>query len=85
MNDHGFQLGAFGAPGFGYDCIKCEDEGRERGEIDEWASGFIVCPECGNKRCPKATWHLHDCTGSNAPGQHGSVYGDGYIGNEVTA
>lgn len=35
---------------------------------------FIVCPECGYKRCPKATDHTFDCTGSNDPGQPGSRY-----------
>lgn len=38
--------------------------------------GFIVCPDCGNKRCPKATHHDHACTRNNEPGQSGSVYGD---------
>jgi hypothetical protein len=28
----------------------------------------------GNKRCPKATDHELDCTGSNEPGQKGSAY-----------
>lgn len=35
---------------------------------------FVVCPECGNKRCPKANDHRHSCTGSNEPGQEGSAY-----------
>jgi hypothetical protein len=35
---------------------------------------FIVCPTCGNKRCPKATYHDNACTGSNEPGQPGSSY-----------
>jgi hypothetical protein len=35
---------------------------------------MILCPECGNKRCPKASDHQLDCTGSNEAGQHGSVY-----------
>ncbi len=30
---------------------------------------MIVCPNCGNKRCPKATDHRHKCTRSNAVGQ----------------
>ena len=37
---------------------------------------FIVCPDCGNKRCPRATHHDHACTGSNEMGQPGSVYVD---------
>lgn len=35
---------------------------------------FVVCPDCGNKRCPKANDHRHDCTGSNEPGQKGSAW-----------
>lgn len=35
---------------------------------------FVVCPACGNKRCPRATHHVHECTGSNEPGQPGSDY-----------
>lgn len=35
---------------------------------------MIVCPDCGNKRCPKANDHRNACTGSNAPGQEGSAY-----------
>lgn len=37
---------------------------------------FVVCPECGNKRCPKANNHRNACTGSNEPGQEGSAYPD---------
>lgn len=37
-------------------------------------SRFVVCPECGNKRCPHANDHRNACTGSNAPGQEGSAY-----------
>lgn len=36
---------------------------------------MLVCPICGNKRCPKATDHENDCSGSNNPGQRGSIYG----------
>ena len=35
---------------------------------------MILCPECGNKRCPKASDHNFSCTGSNEPGQIGSIY-----------
>lgn len=35
---------------------------------------FVVCPDCGNKRCPHANDHRNDCTGSNDPGQAGSAY-----------
>ena len=37
-------------------------------------SRFVVCPECGNKRCPRASDHRNACTGSNEPGQEGSAY-----------
>lgn len=34
---------------------------------------MILCPDCGNKRCPKAQNHIYKCTGSNAVGQVGEV------------
>lgn len=37
---------------------------------------YILCEECGNKRCPKATNCELDCTNSNEPGQKGSTYGE---------
>lgn len=46
------------------DCLRC----------DPSASTMIVCSLCGNKRCPKATDHRLDCSGSNEPGQPGSAY-----------
>ncbi len=33
-----------------------------------------LCPTCGNKRCPRSTDHTNTCTGSNEPGQTGSIY-----------
>ena len=35
---------------------------------------MILCPNCGNKRCPKATDHNNACTNSNEVGQEGSRY-----------
>lgn len=35
---------------------------------------MVLCPDCGNKRCPKANDHRNACTGSNEPGQPGSAY-----------
>lgn len=51
------------------DCIDCFRK----------AGGFLrvkmfLCPTCGNKRCPMATDHRLKCTGSNEPGQKGSIY-----------
>ena len=34
---------------------------------------FVMCSECGNKRCPRAEFHDNECSGSNAAGQSGSV------------
>ncbi|WP_016695014.1 hypothetical protein [Rhodococcus rhodochrous] len=59
-------------------CFTCVDDYVEAMEqydpriMPTW--GFIMCPDCGNKRCPKATHHDHACTGSNEPGQEGSRY-----------
>ena len=33
---------------------------------------MVVCPICGNKRCPKAEWHEYQCSGSNELNQIGS-------------
>ena len=33
---------------------------------------MILCVDCGNKRCPKATDHRLACTNSNEVGQVGS-------------
>lgn len=46
-------------------CRKCNP--------DAW--WMVVCDLCGNKRCPHATDHRHECTRSNEPGQAGSVFG----------
>lgn len=35
---------------------------------------FVICPQCGNKRCPHAHNHALACTGSNAVGQPGSSW-----------
>ncbi len=32
---------------------------------------MVLCPACGNKRCPRAADHRHACTNSNEPGQIG--------------
>ena len=39
-----------------------------------YLSRMILCPICGNKRCPHATDHRNACTNSNAKGQPGSIY-----------
>lgn len=62
------------------DCQLCDNARQQEAEdagrpLSEWISSrMILCPECGNKRCPKATWHENTCTGSNESGQKGSSY-----------
>ena len=61
-------------------CSTCDE--RDRNKAAEatgvWTlslqSHMILCPACGNKRCPHATHHDNPCTGSNEPGQEGSRY-----------
>lgn len=54
-------------------CYSCNKDRMENGF--PWVlSRMILCPECGNKRCPKATDHNLSCTGSNDLGQKGSRY-----------
>ena len=55
-----------------YECVK-HDVDPVTG-ISVLLTTMIVCPTCGNKRCPRATWHGNDCTGSNEPHQEGSRY-----------
>jgi len=44
------------------------------GDIPISGVKMILCPDCGNKRCPKASDHTLNCSDSNEPGQLGSVY-----------
>lgn len=59
-------------------CFTCDDEyakAMRAFDSNHWhLPGFILCPDCGNKRCPKAIHHDHACTRSNEPGQEGSRY-----------
>jgi len=50
-----------------YCCHKCLARG--------FLTQMLLCPLCGNKRCPKATDHTLACTNSNEPNQPGSIYG----------
>jgi hypothetical protein len=65
-------------PGERCGCQACDEFLRLVADLDYFAlpTGMIVCTTCGNKRCPHATDHREDCTGSNEPGQPGSAYGD---------
>ena len=62
-------------------CHKCWDVDKMHGSIQIGSAlmhpigkPMIVCKVCGNKRCPKATDHTLECTGSNESGQPGSIY-----------
>jgi hypothetical protein len=55
-------------------CIKEKDLRDPSGMLPLSMSKMILCAECGNKRCPKASDHMLACTGSNELGQSGSVY-----------
>ena len=67
-------------PGERCGCHVCDDQYREAltrvtGSFSaRFLSHMILCPECGNKRCPHAAHHENACTGSNEPGQDGSAY-----------
>ncbi|MFI5296527.1 MAG: hypothetical protein ACHREM_00395 [Polyangiales bacterium] len=56
-------------------CADCLDKTPPpTGWMPLTAMVMVVCPTCGNKRCPKASHHENDCTNSNAPGQTGNRY-----------
>ncbi len=56
-------------------CYNCnKDRMDETGRIPYTMTRMIVCPTCGNKRCPHSTDHNLPCTNSNDPGQAGSRY-----------
>lgn len=57
------------------ECHRCiEEKGLGVGGLPLNMLKMILCPVCGNKRCPKANDHRNECTGSNEPGQPGSAY-----------
>lgn len=53
-----------------FECLNAPEYGL-RNPANQY---MIVCPGCGNKRCPRASDHRYACTGSNEPGQFGSRY-----------
>lgn len=55
-------------------CYNCLSEIKDSNGISPTMYTFVVCPDCGCKRCPKSTSHSLDCTDSNEPGQPGSRY-----------
>lgn len=79
MSDDGFLKGSTEPP---YCCHACADEmtaNLRKMKIEPpnrifSSVAMILCSECGNKRCPKASNHTLECTHSNEPGQPGSIY-----------
>lgn len=55
-------------------CHRCLYGVRTEFGIPITSTVMVICSECGNKRCPKATDHRLECTGSNEPNQPGSIY-----------
>ncbi len=56
------------------DCLDIYDPLKEK--FGPLYSRMVLCPTCGNKRCPKAANHNNQCTNSNDPNQLGSYYHD---------
>lgn len=56
-------------------CHQCIKDRDVRVGAFPYSSVFmILCPTCGNKRCPHASDHRNACTNSNEPGQLGSLF-----------
>lgn len=55
-------------------CLQCLRARDVPGELPQELQRMVLCPTCGNKRCPHANRHENACTDSNAPGQPGSAY-----------
>lgn len=81
-----FERNENGVPQFPFDpkkpeecgCARCREDRDERNpswpELPISSAMYILCPICGNKRCPHASDHNFDCTNSNSSGQLGSDY-----------
>ncbi len=58
-------------------CWSCDDaqaSALPEGDIRRLMRRMNLCPDCGNKRCPRSAHHDRACSGSNEPGQVGSNY-----------
>lgn len=55
-------------------CFNCNKDRKTEHGIPYTSTHMILCPTCGNKRCPHSTDHNLQCTNSNEPGQQGSRY-----------
>lgn len=55
-------------------CWNCHEElNKDVPFFERPFVGIGGCHICGNKRCPHATDHRFKCTGSNEPGQIGTL------------
>lgn len=66
----------FWTPGEPCPCQECDERAAHVIEANPEiglryiaTSGMIVCPDCGNKRCPQAESHDYWCSRSNATNQ----------------
>jgi len=56
-------------------CYRClEESGATIDGMPIQFTRMVLCPTCGNKRCPHASDHRNACTNSNESGQPGSRY-----------
>jgi hypothetical protein len=55
-------------------CYNCNKDRVTESGMPFVMTQMILCPTCGNKRCPHSTDHNLACTNSNEPGQPGSRY-----------
>lgn len=54
-------------------CYECNKDVKVN-NLPYHLTRMILCPTCGNKRCPHATDHNFACTNSNDVGQPGSRF-----------
>lgn len=54
-------------------CHKCADD-KTAGRHPLSSNRMILCPDCQNKRCPRASDHELACTGCNDSGLPGSLF-----------
>jgi len=83
MTAEEFMASTYETPGEAYlksrkgecECHRCIEENNltishpALGKVPLSVGKMILCPECGNKRCPQASDHRLECTNSNDEGQ----------------